>query len=120
MRYNLGIIILSVRDLAASRAFYSQKLGQPVLPEMSDDHFLVVALSNGCLVGLSQLAPDKTVQPGAVEIGLEVDDVDATWRDWQAQGLTGLTNPADTDFGRAFEAHDPDGNPLSIYQLRAA
>jgi len=48
---------------------------------------------------------------------LEVDDVDATWRDWQAQGLTGLTNPADTDFGRAFEAHDPDDNPLSIYQL---
>ena len=117
MRYNLGIIILSVRDLAAARAFYSEKLGQPVLPEMSNDHFVMVALSNGCLVGLSQLAAGQTVQPGAVEIGLEVDDVDATWRDWQAQGITGATEPADTDFGRGFEAHDPDGNPLSIYQL---
>jgi catechol 2,3-dioxygenase-like lactoylglutathione lyase family enzyme len=127
MSYKLGIIILSVRDLQQARAFYSQKLGQPVLAEMSNDHFIVVALSNGCLVGLSQLAPGQSVQPGAVEIGLEVPDVDAAWRDWQALGLTGtrtrpargasVTSPANTDFGRSFDAHDPDGNPLSIYQL---
>ena len=117
MSYNLGIIILSVRDLQQAREFYSHKLGQPVVPELSDDHFLVVALSNGGLVGLSQLPVGKTVQPGAVEIGLEVPDVDITWREWQSQGLTGMTDPADTDFGRSFDAHDPDGNPLSIYQL---
>jgi catechol 2,3-dioxygenase-like lactoylglutathione lyase family enzyme len=120
MSYKLGIVILSVRDLQQSRAFYSQKLGQPVLEQMSDDHFIVVALANGSLIGLSQLAAGQTVQPGAVEIGLEVPDVDAAWRDWQAQGLTGMTDPANTDFGRSFDAHDPDGNPLSIYQLRAA
>ena len=120
MTYNLGIIILSVRDLGQARKFYSEQLGNPVVKEMSDDHFVVVALSNGGLVGLSQLAPGKTVQPGAVEIGLEVPDVDAAWSDWQAQGITGTTEPADTDFGRSFDAHDPDGNPLSIYQLRAA
>ena len=120
MSYKLGIIILSVRDLQRATDFYSQKLGQPVVPEMSDDHFVVVALANGCLAGLSQLAPDKTVQPGAVELGLEVTDVDATWRNWQAIGLSGMTDPADTPFGRSFDAHDPDGNPLSIYQLRAA
>ena len=117
MSYKLGIVILSVRDLQQSQAFYSQKLGQPVLEEMSDDHFLVVALSNGCLVGLSQLAPGKSVQPGAVELGLEVADVDAAWRDWQAKGFTGMTDPADTPFGRAFDAHDPDGHPLTVYQL---
>ena len=117
MSYKLGIVILSVRDLEQSKAFYSQKLGQPVLAEQSDDHFVVVALSNGCLVGLSQLAPGQAVQPGAIELGLEVADVDAAWREWRAKGLTGMTDPADTPFGRAFDAHDPDGNPLSIYQL---
>jgi predicted enzyme related to lactoylglutathione lyase len=117
MSYKLGIVILSVHDLQRATDFYSQKLGQPVLPEMSDDHFVVVALANGCLVGLSQLAPGQAVQPGAVELGLEVADVDATWRSWQALGLTGMTDPADTPFGRSFDAHDPDGNPLSIYQL---
>ena len=118
MRYNLGIVILSVRDLATAQNFYSHQLGLPIVPALTSDHFVVVALANGSLIGLSQLAPDQTVQPGAVEIGLEVADVDATWRDWQAHGLTGATDPVDTDFGRAFDAHDPDGNPLSIYQLR--
>ena len=117
MSYKLGIVIVSVRDLQQSKNFYSQKLGQPVLEEQSSDHFVTIALANGCLVGLSQLAPDKTVQPGAVELGLEVADVDATWRDWKAKGLNGMTDPADTPFGRSFDAHDPDGNPLSIYQL---
>ena len=117
MSYKLGIVILSVRSLEQSRDFYAHTLGQPVVPEMSDDHFLVVALANGGLLGLSQLPAGQSVQPGAVEIGLEVPDVDTTWRAWRAQGLTGMTNPADTDFGRSFDAHDPDGNPLSIYQL---
>ncbi len=117
MTYKLGIAILSVRDLQPATDFYSQKLGLPVLPELSDDHFVVVALANGCLLGLSQLAPGQVVQPGAVEAGLEVEDVDAAWREWQALGLTGTTRPADTDFGRSFDAHDPDGHPLSIYQL---
>ena len=92
-------------------------LGLPVLPELSDDHFVVVALANGALLGLSQLAPGQTAQPGAVEVGLEVEDVDTAWREWQALGLTGMTHPANTDFGRSFDAHDPDGHPLSIYQL---
>ena len=117
MSYKLGIVILSVRDLQQSQAFYSQKLGLPVVPEQSDDHFIAIGLSNGCLLGLTPAAPDKPLQPGAVELGLEVEDVDAAWRDWQAKGLTGMTDPADTPFGRSFDAHDPDGHPLSIYQL---
>ena len=117
MSYKLGIVILSVRDLPRAKAFYTETLGQPELPEMSDDHFIVVALDNGCLIGLSPLAPGETGRPGVVELGLEVADVDATWREWQAKGLTGMTDPSDTPFGRSFDAHDPDGNPLSIYQL---
>jgi hypothetical protein len=35
---------------------------------MSDDHFLVVALANGGLLGLSQLPAGQTVQPGAVRM----------------------------------------------------
>jgi len=120
MSYKLGIVILSVRDLQQSKAFYSQKLGQPVLEDQSSERFITIALANGCLIGLSPLAPGQAVQPGAVELGLEVADVDAAWRDWRAKGLAGMTDPADTPFGRAFDAHDPDGNPLSIYQLRAA
>ncbi len=117
MTYKLGIAILSVRNLQQSADFYSQKLGLPILPGMTSDHFITLALANGCLLGLSQLAPDQTVQPGAVEVGLEVEDVDTTWREWQARDLTGMTSPSDTDFGRSFDAHDPDGHPLSIYML---
>jgi predicted enzyme related to lactoylglutathione lyase len=117
MSYKLGIAILSVRDLQQSKNFYSQKLGQPVLEDQSSEHFVTIALSDGSLLGLSPLAPGQSVQPGAIELGLEVPDVDAAWRDWKSKGLTGMTDPVDTPFGRSFDAHDPDGNPLSIYQL---
>src|SRR5262249_49159405 len=117
MSYNLGIIILSVSDLQQAREFYSHKLGLPEVPELTDDHFIAVATANGGLLGLRLAGFGPSAKPGAVEIGLEVDDVDATWRDWQAKGLTDITAPADTPFGRACDAHDPDGHPLSIYHL---
>jgi catechol 2,3-dioxygenase-like lactoylglutathione lyase family enzyme len=117
MSYNLGIVILSVSDLQKSRDFYSHKLGLPVVEEQSSEHFIAMAPANGGLIALSPVAPGKAVQPGGVELGLEVADVDATWREWRRLGLSGMSEPADTPFGRSFDAKDPDGHPLSIYQL---
>ena len=57
--------------------------------------------------------------PGGIELGLAVDDVDATWREWQAKGIQTLSAPEDFPFGRAFDAQDPEGHLLSIYKLRA-
>ena len=60
MTYNLGIIILSVRDLGQARKFYSEQLGHPVLDQMSNDHFVMVALSNGEVVSDQEHGKTRT------------------------------------------------------------
>ena len=52
-----------------------------------------------------------------VEIGFQVPNVDPAWQDWHAKGVPELTAPVKTPFGRIFEARDPDGYPLNVYEL---
>ena len=118
MSYTFRIVILHVSDLQKSSDFYSQKLGMPMIPELSDEHFTAVAPAEGSLIGLTRAKPGEAVRPGSIELGLEVADVDATWRQWRGLGVSGMTEPADTPFGRSFDAQDPDGHPFSVFQMR--
>jgi predicted enzyme related to lactoylglutathione lyase len=52
-----------------------------------------------------------------VEIGFQVPNVEPAWHDWHAKGIPMLTVPAQTPFGRIFEARDPDGYHLNVYEL---
>jgi predicted enzyme related to lactoylglutathione lyase len=52
-----------------------------------------------------------------VEIGFQVPNVEPAWHDWHAKGIPMLTVPAQTPFGRLFEARDPDGYRLNVYEL---
>ena len=118
MNFKLGIVILHVRDFDKARAFYVDTLGLPVVPHLSDDHFVTVQPQNSTQIGI-------TAEPGIVngqsstEIGFEVDDVDALYREFQSQNIPLLSAPQDFPFGRAFDVQDPDGNKLSLYKLRS-
>ena len=48
-----------------------------------------------------------------MELSFAVDDVDGTWRRWQAQGVNLVGEPVDLPFGRYFMAQDPEGHYLS-------
>jgi predicted enzyme related to lactoylglutathione lyase len=63
---------------------------------------------------------ETTIAPVGIELSLEVEDVDATWRAWQAKGVQTLSAPQDFPFGRAFDAQDPEGHLLNIYKLRTS
>ena len=55
--------------------------------------------------------PEKAAR-GGVEVYLEVDDADASYRDWSARGVEMVTEPHDEPFGRTFAFRDPDGRIL--------
>jgi predicted enzyme related to lactoylglutathione lyase len=122
MSYKLGIAILHVRDLAAAKRFYTEVLELPVIEDQSGPTFITLATAGETLLALQDASTSKPYElggPGGVEIGLQVEDVDATWRKWQEKGAKTLTPPEDFPFGRAFDGQDPEGHLLSIYQLRA-
>ena len=52
-----------------------------------------------------------------VEIGFQAPNVDPAWQNWHASGVPMLTEPVKTPFGRIFEARDPDGYHLNLYEL---
>jgi len=121
MSYQIGIVILHVGDIARSRAFYTQSLGLSEVPEQSGPTFAVLRTAGDTLLALEQAlaAPagfDEN-ERHIVEIGFEVPNVDPAWQDWHAKGVPMLTEPAKTPFGRIFEARDPDGYPLNVYEL---
>ena len=120
MSYGLGIVNLFVRDLERAKIFYTETLGLPVIAELSGPAFVALRPAHGSPITLQDAAtvpPELAGTPGGVEIGLEVEDVDAVWRDWSAKGVRVLEEPHDQPFGRAFRATDPEGFLLNVYRL---
>ena len=120
---NLGFIVLYIEDMDRMRAFYADTLGLTVMDAISSPTFVTLRPPDGgALVGLqakaaSRLPPREEIAPGSVELSFAVEDVDATWRRWQDQGVTLLTAPLDLPFGRYFLAQDPEGHYLSVYRF---
>ena len=114
-----GIMMLYVRDMQKTRAFYENVVGLPIIEEQSDENFVVFRPSEGTLIALEDIKVVKnpTSQPGSFELGLEVDDVDAIWAKWKTQGVEMVDEPAEMPFGRAFLARDPEGHYLTVYRL---
>jgi predicted enzyme related to lactoylglutathione lyase len=121
---NLNFAILYMRDMTASKAFYTDVLGLTVVEELSGPSFVALRGDGGALLALQDKAtakfpPKDEEHAGGVELSFAVDDVDGTWRRWQARGVTLVTEPMDLPFGRYFMARDPEGYYLSVYRLAA-
>ena len=122
MKLGAFSISLTVKDLAASRAFY-EKLGFSDLGGVPDQNW--VMLKNGdTVIGLFQgMFPKNmlTFNPGWDQAAQNLDD----WEDvrdiqsaLKAAGIT-LDSEAEGDAGPAsIMLTDPDGNPILIDQHR--
>ena len=133
MNPKLGITIIYVRDIQKMSKFYTEVLGLSVVKEQTAETFVTLA-AGGTWIALADvggpwvsrklhLLPAKretTIAPVGIELSLEVEDEDATWRAWQAKGVPTLSAPQDFPFGRAFDAQDPEGHLLNIYKLRTS
>ena len=122
---NLGAfsLSLSVKDLAASRAFY-EKLGFSKMGGDADQGWLILK-SPTCVIGLFQGMFEKnmlTFNPGwdagakPLESFTDVRDIQKALR---AAGCTFESEADETTTGPAsFVVNDPDGNPVLVDQHR--
>lgn len=114
-------LILYVTDQAASARFWAMVLNAEPLSEQAG--FTLFPLGNDWMLGLWQRQGVEVpieAAPGGNELGIAVasaEAVDTAYTDFQAKGITLLTEPTDMPFGRTFVAADPDGHRLRIYVL---
>ncbi len=121
MKLGAFSISLTVKDLAASRAFYS-KLGFEVIGGDSAQNWLI--LQNGdTTVGLFHGMFERnmlTFNPGWTSKQKHVEsftDVRDIQRHLKAEGVTLMSEADEATTGPAsFVAIDPDGNPILVDQ----
>jgi len=120
MNSSLILVSLYVRDLSGMQAFYREKLGLEVIPQLTGGGFVFLKPASGTPLALqdsAMLPPGAGAQPGASTLGFDVDDLDATYQDWKAAGVDVVSEIGDMGAGRLFYARDPEGNSLAVTQL---
>ncbi|MCZ2830020.1 VOC family protein [Modestobacter sp. VKM Ac-2986] len=112
-------IALQVRDLAASAAFYEQRLGLRRAP-VSPPHGVVFAMAPIAFavreplpgVDLDAALP----RPGVgVAVWLHADDAQELHDSLAGAGVPILVAPVDGPFGRTFTFADPDGYAVTVH-----
>ena len=120
MRARIRNINLLVRDVFAAKTFYTTVLGLAEPDERGGPPTMALLRAGDCTISLQDAAA-MGLEPAAcdgIELGFEVEDVDAAWRAMQAAGAEVLGEPVDQSFGRTFDARDPDGHRLVIFHMQ--
>lgn len=107
----IGAIMLGVRHLESSLAFYQDKLGLEVRMKLND---VALLASGGVTLGL--IARNPLPPAGGTEIVFQVADVRAAYAGLQAQGVSFVNEPhqaTPTDWAAHFK--DVDGHLLSVF-----
>ncbi|HTE36736.1 MAG TPA: VOC family protein, partial [Reyranella sp.] len=104
--------VFTVSDIAASLAYYRDKLGFDIAFEYGNPTSYAGVCSGK--VTLHLIAASRTPrQPGHGAVALDVDDVDALHADLVKRGAKVLEAPANQYYGlRTFDVADLDGNML--------
>ncbi|MFE6040084.1 VOC family protein [Streptomyces sp. NPDC056452] len=118
----ISAITLFTEDLGATRQFYEEVFGLPVVFE--DDNSAVFDFGNTVINLLSATAAHGLVEPAPVagpeagsrlQLTLGVDDVDAMCKELTARGVTLLNGPMDRPWGiRTASFRDPGGHIWEI------
>jgi predicted enzyme related to lactoylglutathione lyase len=102
---------LQVRNLSASRTFYTEVLG--LTEDTSFTASGVVLFDSSTIpfaISEANVNLDEAPQPGlGVALWIDCDDVDELHAKMQAAEATIITSPYDGPFGRTFVFADPDG-----------
>lgn len=106
---------VSVRDIQAAYAFYSEVLGFRKVFENGNPVGFMVLEKDGAEIHLNQFRDHR---PTTVNVfHMYVDDVDALYAICEAAGVRIIKSLKDKDYGqRAFVFADPDGNRIDVAQ----
>jgi predicted enzyme related to lactoylglutathione lyase len=113
------VSIVYVNDAPAAARFYGNLLGMS--PSFETPGYITFDLGPGADLALwsgqfEDLSPEV---PRTSEVCLAIDGgrpdkLNATFKQWQSQGVTILREPHDAGFGLTFLAADPDGNRIRV------
>ena len=121
---SISAITLFVDDLAATRSFYLEVFGLPVLFEDEDsavfrfDNTMINLLKSSAAVSLIDPATVASPDSGSrLQLTLDVENVDATCAELTARGVELLNGPMDREWGiRTASFRDPGGHIWEIAQ----
>jgi catechol 2,3-dioxygenase-like lactoylglutathione lyase family enzyme len=107
-----SITVFTVKDVAASAAYYRDKLGFDLAFKYGTPTYYVGLCSGG--VQMHLIAADHAPRPpGHGAVSIFVDDVDGLYADLLKRGAKILKAPANQAYGlRDFDVADLDGNML--------
>jgi predicted lactoylglutathione lyase len=120
---DVSFIILYVKHVAASEAFYASILGRS--PIDSSPSFAMLPAGVNLRLGLWKR---DGVEPPANDAGgseiaftaANEAEVDRLFAEWRAQGVRIAQAPKRMDFGYTFVGTDPDGSRLRVFAPAAA
>ena len=113
----LQFVLVHVTDLAAARAFYTEKLGLTVAAEQPG--FVQFAQPGGIGAWFALSAEDPNARPFSdPELWWYVDDADTACATLKDRGVEIVEQPHDMPFGRVFTLHDPAGATLYMLEPR--
>ena len=125
MLRGISKVRIGVRDQERAKLFWSGTMRCEVVQDESygDERWLEVRLPDGVVLILEQAdGPDPAASPGQpnTPIFLACDDVDKTWGELTARGVSFPQEPIDMPFGRWALLEDTEGNrfPLLAVQPR--
>ena len=107
---------LQVRNLPASRTFYTEMLGLPIDPRFNTPDFVLFDSSTiPFALSEAKVNLDEAPQPGwGVALWIDCDNVNALHARLQEAGATIIKPPFDGPFGRTFVFADPDGYQITV------
>ena len=124
MDWTLEVVLLPVRDIDASTAFYRDKVGFDLDHDTTNEHMHVVQLTprgSGCSIVLGDLPSQREMAPGSLRgLQLVVADAQAARQELGDRGVecSEITVISPQDGGTFFGFSDPDGNTWTVQQLK--
>jgi catechol 2,3-dioxygenase-like lactoylglutathione lyase family enzyme len=124
MDWTLEVVILPVRDIDASVAFYRDKVGFNLDHDTTNEHMHVVQLTptgSGCSIVFGDLPAQRQMAPGSLHgLQLVVADAQAARQELLDRGVEAseIMTFSPDDGGTFFGFSDPDGNSWAVQQLK--
>ena len=124
MDWTLEVVIVPVSDLAASIAFYRDKVGFHLDHDTENEFMHVAQLTppgSGCSIVIGNLPSQNQMAPGSLHgLQLVVADAAAARAELLSRGVDAseVTVFDERDGGTFFGFQDPDGNSWAVQELK--
>jgi catechol 2,3-dioxygenase-like lactoylglutathione lyase family enzyme len=124
MDWTLEVVIVPVSDLAASIAFYRDKVGFHLDHDTENEFMHVAQLTprgSGCSIVIGNLPSQNQMAPGSLHgLQLVVADAAAARDELVSRGVdvSEITVFDERDGGTFFGFADPDGNSWAVQELK--